>query len=103
MEIDPIDDQPPVPGGTTAIRHGQYVREDRAPGPPSPRSKHLLTPKERMVLAHMAKTGDTAIETAAALGLSEQTVKNHLTNAYRQLGVHNLTGAFIALGWLKVK
>jgi len=103
MEIDPIDDQPPVPGGTTAIRHGQYVREDRAPGPPSPRSKHLLTPKERMVLVHLAKTGDTMAETAASLVVSEQTVKNHLTNAYRQLGVHSLTGAFIALGWLKVK
>lgn len=25
-------DQPPVPGGTTAIRGGAYVREDRTPG-----------------------------------------------------------------------
>ena len=28
-----LEDQPPVPGGTTAIRDGQYVTEDRAPGP----------------------------------------------------------------------
>jgi len=31
-----LEDQPPVPGGTTAIRDGQYVTEERAPGPPSP-------------------------------------------------------------------
>jgi len=31
-----LEDQPPVPGGTTAIRGGQYVTEERAPGPPSP-------------------------------------------------------------------
>jgi hypothetical protein len=29
-----LADQPPVPGGTTAIRDGQYVKEERAPGPP---------------------------------------------------------------------
>ena len=32
-----LEDQPPVPGGTTAIRGGKYVTEERAPGPPSPR------------------------------------------------------------------
>jgi len=32
---DHLEDQPPVPGGTTAIRDGQYVTEERAPGPPS--------------------------------------------------------------------
>jgi len=31
-----LEDQPPVPGGTTAIRGGKYVTEERAPGPPSP-------------------------------------------------------------------
>ena len=31
-----LEDQPPVPGGTTAIRDGQYVTEERAPGPPTP-------------------------------------------------------------------
>lgn len=31
-----LEDQPPVPGGTTAIRGGKYVTEERAPGPPNP-------------------------------------------------------------------
>lgn len=36
VPLEPLEDQPPVPGGTTAIRDGGYVREERAPGPPSP-------------------------------------------------------------------
>jgi len=31
-----LEDQPPVVGGTTAIRDGQYVREERTPGPVLP-------------------------------------------------------------------
>lgn len=31
VSLEPLEDQPPVPGGTTAIRDGQYVREERVP------------------------------------------------------------------------
>jgi len=40
-----LEDQPPVPGGTTAIRDGQYVREERAPGPP----RIITSPEEAAV------------------------------------------------------
>jgi DNA-binding NarL/FixJ family response regulator len=36
-------------------------------------------------------------EIARALGISESTVKNHLTVAYRALGVRNRTGALVVL------
>ena len=35
------EDQPPVPGGTTAVREGRYVTEERAPGP-----RLIKTPEE---------------------------------------------------------
>lgn len=59
-----------------------------------------LTDRQRDVL-RMAATGMTHADLARALGVSEQTVKNHLTTAYRTLEVRNQTQAFVALGWLK--
>ena len=37
---------------------------------------------------------------ASRLGISTQAVKNHMTDAFRRLGVDGHLGAFIALGWL---
>jgi DNA-binding NarL/FixJ family response regulator len=51
-----------------------------------------LTRRERQVLAHVAK-GRSNSEVAGELWLSEQTVKYHLTNIYRKLGVKGRTGA----------
>ena len=39
-----MKDQPPVPGGTTAIRGGQYITEERAPGPPTPKDVPMTEP-----------------------------------------------------------
>jgi DNA-binding NarL/FixJ family response regulator len=61
-----------------------------------------VTPAQMRTLAHVARTGDTLGRTAATLGITEQTVKNHLSSAYRTLSAGNLVGAFIALGWLNV-
>jgi DNA-binding CsgD family transcriptional regulator len=41
-------------------------------------------------------------EAARVAGVSEQTVKNTLSDLYADLGVHNRIEALIALGWLKV-
>jgi DNA-binding NarL/FixJ family response regulator len=59
-------------------------------GPPlqAPR----LTPREREILRHVAK-GRSNDEISRELWVSEQTVKYHLTNVYRKLGVNGRTGA----------
>lgn len=62
-----------------------------------------LTAREQQVLVEIARTGDPVTFVAARLDMSYQTAKNHLSSAYRTLGVHNSTQAFIALGWLVVR
>jgi DNA-binding CsgD family transcriptional regulator len=47
-----------------------------------------LTAREAEV-AYYAYRGYSARGTGDALGVSEHTVKNHLANAYRKLGVHS--------------
>lgn len=39
-------------------------------------------------------------QTAKALGISVQTVKNHMRDVYEILGVHSAISAYRALGWL---
>ena len=59
-----------------------------------------LTPRQMEVLrlhAHLPRS-----EVAYRLGITETTLKHHLTSAYRKLGVQSLTQAWVALGWLKV-
>ena len=59
-----------------------------------------LTLRELEVLVSLAE-GDGAKATAERLCLSTQTIKNHLINAYRKLGVCSLVGAYRKLGWLQ--
>ena len=54
--------------------------------------RSLLTPSEFGVLAALAR-GLVNKEIATELGISQQTVKFHLTNVYRKLGVTNRTEA----------
>jgi DNA-binding NarL/FixJ family response regulator len=51
-----------------------------------------LTPTEMRVL-QLAATGQTTLEIADELFVAEKTVKNHLTNIYRKLGVKNRSHA----------
>jgi DNA-binding NarL/FixJ family response regulator len=55
-----------------------------------------LTPRQREVLAAYLRTGSYH-GAARELGLTRQTVANHLHEAYRRLGVRSLLGALRAL------
>jgi len=55
-----------------------------------------LTPRERQILQHVSR-GKTNAEVAWQLGISPETVRKHLENAYEKLGVHTRTGAVAAL------
>jgi DNA-binding CsgD family transcriptional regulator len=63
---------------------------------PAPGAHGVLTPREREVLEHVAE-GRTNGEVAAVLGISQETVRKHLGNAYARLGVHTRTGAVAAV------
>lgn len=54
------------------------------------RSLQLLTPREREVLKLIAK-GCTNAEIAERLYISRHTVKNHVSNIYRKIGVDDRT------------
>jgi two-component system response regulator DegU len=63
-----------------------------------------LTTRELDILAHVA-AGGTNREISEALGLSEQTVKNHLSTIFHKLGVPNRTHAVMYAsrqGWLEL-
>lgn len=47
-----------------------------------------LTPREREILALVAQ-GERTATIAARLGIAENTVKSHCTNAYRKIGARN--------------
>jgi DNA-binding NarL/FixJ family response regulator len=51
-----------------------------------------LTQREREILAHLSRGASNA-EIAASLWLTEQTIKYHLTNIYRKLGVKGRAAA----------
>lgn len=48
----------------------------------------LLTPRERQVLGHIGQGSDN-LKIGALLGISERTVKCHVTGLYRKSGVEN--------------
>ena len=64
-----------------------------------------LSPREMEVLAYIVQ-GASAKVGAVALGISQQTVKNHLTSIFRKLGVNDRTeAAIVALrrGWIRLQ
>jgi len=61
-------------------------------GPGAPRDGLGLTPRELELLCHVAE-GHSNAQLARMLWVTEQTVKFHLSNIYRKLGVNNRTEA----------
>jgi len=60
-----------------------------------------ITVRQLEVL-RLAATGMPHARVGKELGISEQTVKNHLSSAYRKLDARNETEAFVNIGWLRV-
>jgi DNA-binding NarL/FixJ family response regulator len=61
-------------------------------GAPDPAPTRTLTDRERSILSAVA-TGLTTSAISRELWISEHTIKFHLTNIYRKLGVANRAGA----------
>jgi DNA-binding NarL/FixJ family response regulator len=57
---------------------------------PEPESRRSLSIREREVLRHLAAGADN-LKIAALLGISERTVKAHVSSLYRKLGQENRT------------
>ncbi len=58
-----------------------------------------LSPRELEVLRECAD-GAPVKEVAARMHIGYSTVKNHLSTAYRKLGVTSLIGAYRVKGWI---
>jgi DNA-binding NarL/FixJ family response regulator len=59
----------------------------------------LLTARQRECLTHIAH-GFTYKEVAWIMTVSEQTIKNHMTETLRRLDARNSIEALIVVGWL---
>ena len=60
----------------------------------------ILTARERDVFEYLIKNMSTK-EISLELGISEKTVRNHISNVIQKLGVNGRTGAVVEL--LKLK
>ncbi|HKA27299.1 MAG TPA: response regulator transcription factor [Gaiellaceae bacterium] len=89
--IDPADVAPII----RRVFEGEVVSESFATGPVGSvraAEEFGLTGREREILERVA-TGRSNKQIAAEFWLSEQTIKYHLTNVYRKLGVSSRTEA----------
>lgn len=75
------------------VRDGVHI--DAPPAPRDNGRSSPLTPREREVLRLVAK-GRSNHQIAQSLWVSQDTVRFHLRNAYRKLGVHNRRAAVAA-------
>ena len=64
------------------------------------KEKSILTKREREVFLLLVN-GSTTKEIALKLGISEKTVRNHISNVMQKLGVNGRAGAVVEL--LKLK
>jgi len=58
--------------------------------------KFILTDREREVFERLVKN-ETTKSIAASLGISEKTVRNHISNAMQKLEVESRTSAVVEL------
>jgi PAS domain S-box-containing protein len=103
FEIDAIDrngERTRMWVSSVAVRHGRSVvgvfgvarPRATAPGPSGEAAAPMLTPRQREVLTLLADGASTS-EIAVVLGLAEETVRNHIRQLLRRLGVHSRLAA----------
>lgn len=63
-------------------------------------SKGILTPREKRIFQELTKNKTTK-EIAHSLGISEKTVRNHISNTMQKLGVKGRASAVVELIKLK--
>lgn len=63
-------------------------------------SKEILTPREKSIFQELIKNKTTK-EIAKSLGISEKTVRNHISNTMQKLGVKGRASAVVELVKLK--
>lgn len=63
-------------------------------------SKGILTPREKSIFQELTKNRTTK-EIAKSLGISEKTVRNHISNTMQKLGVKGRASAVVELIKLK--
>ena len=59
-------------------------------------TKSILTKREKEVFELLIKN-NTTVEIAEKLGISEKTVRNHISNSMQKLGVKGRAGAVVEL------
>ena len=69
-----------------------HTGQAKQPAPPQPAEQSVLTERELEVLTAVAR-GDRSKEIAQQLGVTERTIKAHLTNIYNKLGVDSRAAA----------
>lgn len=84
-----LEDEPAWPGFRAAVQEFAGIDPTAEPGPPK------LTRRQQQVLDLLAR-GLRNAEIGERLYISEKTVRNHLTEIYRTLGVSNRTAAIVA-------
>ena len=69
-----------------------HTEQTAVPAAPKPAEQDILTERELEVLTAVAR-GDRSKEIALQLGVTERTIKAHLTNIYNKLGVDSRAAA----------
>ena len=77
---------------TGSVFHASSGQQRPTATAEEPRERPLLTARERAILEAVA-SGKTTAAISQDLWVSEHTIKFHLTNIYRKLGVANRAGA----------
>jgi pimeloyl-ACP methyl ester carboxylesterase/DNA-binding CsgD family transcriptional regulator len=90
----PLADEPAWPRLLSEVR--RFLGEPGAARAPARDALRLadLTPRERSILECIARGQDNA-EIAASLGLSEKTVRNHITRVFDKIGVEHRYQAIV--------
>jgi len=81
-----------VPWELWLAAHARHESEKRMPAGPTAPS---LSPRQRQILVHLCR-GMSNAAIADAIGVSEKTVRNHLTAMYATLGARRRTEAVLA-------